>query len=298
MYLKKPGFIPFSAESRGKAFEERIGVPNLAALRNIDADSVVRAAAIFPGVTGPIIDGYALVEHPALSLHNGHTHRVPLMLGSNGEEGTALYGSLRSPIVEIPPPVDTVEKYRAAIRGLFGSDAGRMLELYPTANLEEMLASSQELLGDSLFGAQAHYAARHFALAGRVSYLYFFTRKPACKAGEILGAFHSSEINYVFGTNTLGTLSKDDLKMSDAMMDYWVQFARAGDPSSPGRPRWTVFNLKQNQYMEFGTGSLYVTGDSIGLNYLADIGKPVVVTGIIRLKNGQPYIEIQRSVIR
>jgi para-nitrobenzyl esterase len=249
-HLKKAGFIPFSAESRGEAFAKMVGAPDLAALRRMEVDSLVQAAAVFPGVTGPIIDGYALAEHPTRSFREAHVHPVSFMLGSNGEEGTALYWG--SPMVEIPPPVDSAEKFCAAIRSVFESDADRVLELYPARDNEEMLASSKDLLGDSLFGAQAHYVARHRALAGQAPYLYFFTRKPSGRAGEILGAFHASEISYVFGTNVLGMLTEDDLKMSDTMMDYWVQFARTGDPNGPDRPRWTPFDVEQNQYMEFG----------------------------------------------
>ena len=249
-HLKKPGSTPFSAESRGEAFAESVGAADLAVLRKMDADSLVQAATTFPGVTGPIIDGYALAEHPGQSFREARAHPVPFMLGSNGEEGTALYWG--SPMAEIPPPVDSAEKYRAAIGQVFAADADRVLALYPAANDEEMLASSKDLLGDSLFGAQAHYVARHLALAGRPPYLYFFSRKPAGKAGEILGAFHASEISYVFGVSVLGTLTEDDLKMSDTMMDYWVQFARTRDPNSADRPRWTPFDVEQNQYMEFG----------------------------------------------
>jgi para-nitrobenzyl esterase len=250
MYLKKPGFIPFSAESRGEAFAERMGAADLTALRKTAVDSLVQAASTFPGVTGPIIDGYALTEHPALSFRKARLHSVPFILGSNGEEGTALYWG--SPMAEIMPPVDSVEKYRAEIRRVFGADADEVLELYPAGDNEEMLASSKDLLGDSLFGAQAHYVAKHLALAGRAPYLYFLTRRPAGKAGEILGAFHGSDIGYVFGASVLGPLTEDDLRMSDMLIDYWVQFARTGDPNGSGRPLWVPFDVERNQYMEFG----------------------------------------------
>ena len=35
-------------------------------------------------------------------------------------------------------------------------------------------------------------------------------------------------------------------------MNYWVQFARTGNPNSANSPRWTPFDAEQNQYMEFG----------------------------------------------
>jgi para-nitrobenzyl esterase len=250
MYLKKSGVIPFSAESRGQAFAERMGVADLTTLRKTAVDSLVQAASTFPGVNMPIIDGYALTEYPALSFRKARLHSVPFILGSNGEEGTALYWG--SPMAEILPPVDSAEKYRAEIRRVFGADADQVLELYPARDNQEMLASSKDLLGDSLFGAQAHYVAKHLALAGRAPYLYFLTRRPAGKAGEILGAFHASDLGYVFGTIVLGPLTEDDLRMSDIIMDYWVQFARTGDPNGSGRPLWVPFDVERNQYMEFG----------------------------------------------
>jgi para-nitrobenzyl esterase len=40
--------------------------------------------------------------------------------------------------------------------------------------------------------------------------------------------------------------------MSDMIMDYWVQFARTGDPNGSGRTTWVPFDVERNQYMEFG----------------------------------------------
>jgi hypothetical protein len=40
------------------------------------------------------------------------------------------------------------------------------------------------------------------------------------------------------------------------------------------------------------TGSIYVTGSKMGLNYPADVGKPVEVTGRVKTKNSVPYLEI------
>ncbi|MFC1937826.1 hypothetical protein ACFLWY_04650 [Chloroflexota bacterium] len=43
------------------------------------------------------------------------------------------------------------------------------------------------------------------------------------------------------------------------------------------------------------SGSIYVTGSSMGLRYPDDVGKIVTVSGIVRLKDDQPYIEIGRA---
>jgi hypothetical protein len=43
------------------------------------------------------------------------------------------------------------------------------------------------------------------------------------------------------------------------------------------------------------TGNIYVTGSSLGFMYPLDISKSVEVNGVVRLKNGIPYIEITQS---
>jgi hypothetical protein len=43
------------------------------------------------------------------------------------------------------------------------------------------------------------------------------------------------------------------------------------------------------------TGSIYITGSSLGLRYPDDLGKVIKVNGIVKLKNGQPYIYIARN---
>ncbi len=48
-------------------------------------------------------------------------------------------------------------------------------------------------------------------------------------------------------TFTIGKLeepSPEDTKLSQAMMDYWIQFAKSGDPNVEGLPAWDRPNNK------------------------------------------------------
>ncbi len=84
-------------------------------------------------------------------------------------------------------------------------------------------------------------------------YFYVFTRIPPTKEGEQYGAFHSAEIPYVFGTlNSSEGYGATDFALSERMMDYWVNFAKTGDPNGAGLPLWPVYDKREETYLEFG----------------------------------------------
>ena len=46
--------------------------------------------------------------------------------------------------------------------------------------------------------------------------------------------------------------SDEDRRFSDAMMGYWVNFARSGNPNGEGLPAWPAYRVDREQAMLFG----------------------------------------------
>lgn len=72
------------------------------------------------------------------------------------------------------------------------------------------------------------------------AWVYYFTRQ---LPGDEAGAFHSSELWYMFGTlsRCWRPSTEGDFKLSDRMMDYWTNFMKTGDPNGDGLPQWKVY---------------------------------------------------------
>jgi para-nitrobenzyl esterase len=71
----------------------------------------------------------------------------------------------------------------------------------------------------------------------------------------MLGAFHASEIPYVFMTQetvTTATYDDKDHELGRVMSAYWVQFAATGDPNGASRPAWPKYDAAADKHIEFG----------------------------------------------
>jgi len=108
-------------------------------------------------------------------------------------------------------------------------------------------------LRDVTFTLPMRTWARMTATGRSKAYLYFFTHVPPNPNSKYLGAYHASEIAYVFNNlNRQNKLTDLDWKLSDVMQSYWVNFATTGDPNGKGLPRWIAYDLKDEAYVEFG----------------------------------------------
>jgi para-nitrobenzyl esterase len=257
MHLRRPFLTNPAGEELGQRFADRfapVGDGQVAALRQISPErlyQLIWEEEAFRDFN-PVIDGYVLGKSPLEAFLDGDQARVPLLLGSNADEGTLLLALLRSPIAGY----HNVEPHEVAgiVRERFGNLAEALFDLYPGLRQGEKSAQ-MDFLGDNYVRANDYFYALNAALAGQPVYRYLFTRTPPSPT-QTLGAYHMAEIPFVHDEfSPMFDFTEEDEALAQAMGDYWVQFARSGDPNQASRPEWPAYTADDPRQMRLGIGA-------------------------------------------
>jgi para-nitrobenzyl esterase len=238
------------AESYGERFTGMLGVASIGELRNVPARTIVDAPTGRFESSWPIIDGYVMPDDPVRLFRERRYHDVPLLTGSNADEGT-LYAAATS-----------ADAFVAAARARFGALAAEYVRLYPAATDREAYRSSEETTRDQVFAWQNWTWARLQREYGSApAYAYRFEHVPPLPESTVfierpasrdLRSFHGGEIAYVFGNlHDDWPWQAHDRHLGQVMSQYWVNFARTGDPNGDGLPPWPQF-AAHDETMIFG----------------------------------------------
>lgn len=81
-----------------------------------------------------------------------------------------------------------------------------------------------------------------WALRKENSYVYYFSHN---LPGDSMGAFHSAELWYMFGTLQRNWRKNAiaDFKLSEEMVGYWTNFMKNGNPNGLGLKEWESYNI-------------------------------------------------------
>ncbi|MBN1421318.1 MAG: carboxylesterase family protein [Planctomycetes bacterium] len=243
-----------SAEDAGETLAKTLGCAEakapLAALRAKSAEEILAAANPAPISAdpersyGPIVDGWVLPDTPAGLWAAGRQHDVPLIAGSNADDGGVFAGLF---------PVKRVAGYRLAVRARLGEETDEALALFPAERDEDVPAAVRRILTVAAFVAPARSQVRAMEPKTSKAWLYHFARVPAMARTVGIGAAHGIEIPYVFGTaHPWMGIDEDDRALSDAIGRYWVAFAREGDPAVKGLPVWPAYAAATDRHLLLG----------------------------------------------
>lgn len=205
----------------------------------------------------PTADGVVLPEYPRDRFANGQQNSIPLMIGTNTNEGNSLVGGLDM----------TVADYEQYLSDRFGANATIVLQAYPAATDADVSNAMSDLMTGLDFFEAAKFAAKYMSAVNGNVYLYRFSRP----VDPILLAYHGSELPYVFGT--LAGTSDVDNALSNQMMDMWTNFAKTGDPNGAIDIVWPAYTTEGDSYLDINVQSESKTGYGTSLtNQLDELG--------------------------
>ena len=188
------------------------------------------------------VDGYVLKDFPLQVIAAGAHNKVPLVVGSNANEGA----------IFAPSGIRFCSQYERDMKSIFGTNANQVLAEYPCQFWKPRQAEI-DVITDFLFTCTARHTARAAAPKSAV-FRYFFTHGAAYGLEAGLGAYHSAELAYVF--RTFGAKAyiptTGEQTLANNIEDYWGSLAATGSPAT-GALGWPVYTQPSEQVLTLDT---------------------------------------------
>jgi para-nitrobenzyl esterase len=283
-----------AAEAQGGAFAAALGCASqsdvLSCMRQKSAEDVLAALPPAPnfgfnpsegptGSWGPIVDGVFFSQQPADAFASGNFNRAPTIIGFTREEARLFtwLGELADPPLEV-----TAENYEALIARLVGGDAelaARAASQYPLSEYSEPAVALAAVATDTVFRCPAKTEAAKLSAFTTV-YLYQFEYQGGHSQLEValpfigaalpsydLGAFHGSDIPYVFGYDPLLEIDFDtfstvlnpwrpgtaDEALWLHVLGYFSRFAASDGPGDGGGIEWPAYHSGEDRHLVLNT---------------------------------------------
>jgi para-nitrobenzyl esterase len=193
---------------------------------------------------GPVFGDDCLPEDPVEAMQNGRAHRVPLIVGTNAEEGRLFTRFLRM----LPTNESMIEELLADAEPAARERITAAYPGYPSSS------ACIQLGGDFAFSSAAwQIAEAHSSHAP--TYLYRYDYAPRMLRWSGLGATHATELLAVFdfyrtrlgGFLTAAADQRAALRVSNQVQRRWRAFSRSGVPGDD----WPAYTADDRAVMVF-----------------------------------------------
>jgi para-nitrobenzyl esterase len=223
---KPAAYLEASAAQLAAALGCTDPATELACLRSVPVPSVLGA----PGYWTPATGTPTVPQRPSLALATGQWARVPVLIGTDRDEGTGFVADAYG-----RTPLDA-GRYLALLAQVAGARVGEAALAYPLAGRAPNAAWAQ-VVGDRAYSCPG--LATYGVLAAQVpTFAYEFAEPPAT---------HSAELPYLFTiTGGQPAQTPEQQALGAAVRRYWAAFAATGDPGggwAPFGPAGPVLDL-------------------------------------------------------
>ena len=212
-------------EKIGADLAAKLGATTLADLRALPPERLLDATRYVPGsgpprlLFVPNVDGKLLPFDPVRASGTVQSP-VPLITGYNSAE-------------MIDPSVRSPAQFKAAVTARYGASAERLLALYPHETEPQAIASNTLIARDRYMAGLLLWSQDRTRSARQPIFAYLYDHAyPAAKGGQSWGAFHSSQLPYVFGNLGIGerTFTAADVRVVRQWQTRLLAFLRTGKP--------------------------------------------------------------------
>lgn len=204
------------------------------------------ASGVGPLMIGPVVDGRALPRHPFDPTAPEVSAGVPLIIGTANTEGT----------LQATPDLFNLDKagLQRRLSQILGDSTDRIID---TFQKDRSNATPSELLF-YIMAMRTHrnsataVAERRAALGKAPTYMYQFTWETPVDGGKYRSP-HTIELPFVFNNvweraEEVGT-GPELQPLADKVSGVWVAFARTGNPTAQGTPKWPAYNESERATM-------------------------------------------------
>jgi para-nitrobenzyl esterase len=236
-----PDYFLTNAEVVGEKYVTSLGVSSIAELRKLPASRLLGGNAA--RITHPVIEPYVLPVSPYEVFASSQQNDVPLLIGSNSEEGRSLVDLSKV----------KAATFAADLATSFGPLPPALIAAYPHGSDAEARQARLDLERDLRFGWDMWTWARLQVRTGASAvYYYSFQQRPPFPKDSVYagwGASHYAELWYVFShlNQEPWHWSPGDYRLADEVSSYWVNFAKSGNPNGHGLPVWPAFTAENGR---------------------------------------------------
>ncbi len=219
----------------------------LAAMRAMTGPNSIRL--------GPVVDGRSLPRQPFDPDAPAQSANIPMLIGTNGTESTALLGIADASLFSLNE-ADMRAKLKSYLHVNDDAQIDSLVAVYkkgrPDATPSDIYFA---VTTDRMMRMNAVTQAERKAAQGAApAYMYIFDWRSPVLDGKLRSP-HGIELAFVFDntdkTTGMNGTGADLAPLAERVSAAWVAFGRTGNPNAPGLPHWPAYEASTRATMIF-----------------------------------------------